>query len=105
MKANFCADESVAALQILRHETEPHQANGKVSTIVSRHTRAIQRYRKIQKGERNLVKHKAIITIVGLVISCSITVFAQTPEFNIIKPSTTGVPGEEVRVMKVLCKS
>lgn len=25
---------------------------------------------------------------------------AQTPEFNIIKPSTTGIPGEEVRVMK-----
>jgi hypothetical protein len=46
------------------------------------------------------VKHKAIITVVALVISCGITVFAQTPQFNIVKPSTTGVPGEEVRVMK-----
>ena len=53
------------------------------------------------KGERKLVKHKAIITTVALAISCGITVFAQTPEFNIVKPSTTGVPGEEVRVMKV----
>ena len=26
--------------------------------------------------------------------------FAQTPNFNIVKPSTTGVPGEEVRTMK-----
>ena len=46
------------------------------------------------------MKHKAIITIVALVISGGLTVFAQTPEFNIVKPSTTGVPGEEVRVMK-----
>ena len=36
----------------------------------------------------------------ALVISCGLTVVAQTPQFNIIKPSTTGVPGEEVRVMK-----
>ena len=46
------------------------------------------------------MKEKAIIATVALVISCGITVFAQTPEFNIVKPSTTGVPGEEVRVMK-----
>jgi ligand-binding sensor domain-containing protein len=46
------------------------------------------------------VKQKAIIATVALVISCGVTVFAQTPEFNIVKPSTTGVPGEEVRVMK-----
>jgi hypothetical protein len=42
---------------------------------------------------------------VALVIAGGMTVFAQTPEFNIVKPSTTGVLGEEVRVMKVLCKS
>jgi len=41
-----------------------------------------------------------INTTLALVISCGLTVFAQTPQFNIIKPSTTGVPGEEVRVMK-----
>ncbi len=46
------------------------------------------------------MNRKTINTVVALVISCGITVFAQTPEFNIIKPSTTGVPGEEVRVMK-----
>ena len=43
---------------------------------------------------------KTINTTLALVISCGLTVVAQTPEFNIIKPSTTGVPGEEVRVMK-----
>jgi len=46
------------------------------------------------------VKHRAIITVVALVISGGLSVFAQAPEFNIVKPSTTGVPGEEVRVMK-----
>jgi ligand-binding sensor domain-containing protein len=46
------------------------------------------------------VNRKKINTALALVISCSLTVFAQTPQFNIIKPSTTGVPGEEVRVMK-----
>jgi ligand-binding sensor domain-containing protein len=46
------------------------------------------------------VKNKAIITTMALVISGALSVFAQTPEFNIVKPSTTGVPGEEVRVMK-----
>jgi ligand-binding sensor domain-containing protein len=46
------------------------------------------------------VKHKAIIVTVALVIAGGLSLFAQTPEFNIIKPSTTGVPGEEVRVMK-----
>ena len=29
----------------------------------------------------------------------SISAAGQTPQFNIVKPSTTGVPGEEVRVM------
>ena len=46
------------------------------------------------------MKHKAMIITVVLVISCGITAFAQTPNFNIVKPSTTGVPGEEVRTMK-----
>jgi hypothetical protein len=44
--------------------------------------------------------HRKINTTLALVISCGLTVFGQTPQFNIIKPSTTGVPGEEVRVMK-----
>ncbi len=46
------------------------------------------------------MKHKAIFAVVALVISGGLSIFAQTPEFNIVKPSTTGVPGEEVRVMK-----
>ena len=45
------------------------------------------------------MKHKAIIAVVALVISGGLSIFAQAPEFNIVKPSTTGVPGEEVRVM------
>ena len=45
------------------------------------------------------MKHKAIVIAVALVMSGALSVFAQTPEFNIVKPSTTGVPGEEVRVM------
>ena len=46
------------------------------------------------------MKHKAMIITVALIMSCGAAVFAQTPEFNIVKPSTTGVPGEEVRTMK-----
>ena len=46
------------------------------------------------------MKHRKISTTLALIISCGLTVVAQTPQFNIIKPSTTGVPGEEVRVMK-----
>jgi hypothetical protein len=75
--------------------------NGEVSVTSSQGTPGRSNNEvKIQKGERNLVKHKAIITTVALVISCGLTVVAQTPQFNIVKPSTTGVPGEEVRVMK-----
>jgi hypothetical protein len=66
--------------------------------IAPRHTRA-NKPQQI-KGERNLVKREAIITTVARVTAGGLTVFAQTPEFNIVKPSTTGVPGEEVRVMK-----
>jgi hypothetical protein len=80
--------------------------NGEVSITSSQGTPGRSNNEvKLQKGERNLVKHKAIITTVALVIAGGMMVFAQTPEFNIVKPSTTGVPGEEVRVMKVLCKS
>ena len=42
---------------------------------------------------------KKINIILALVISCGLTVFAQTPQFQIMKPSTTGVPCNEVRVM------
>ncbi len=42
---------------------------------------------------------KKILSILVLLTSCSLTVLAQTPQFNIVKPSTTGVPGTEVRVM------
>jgi ligand-binding sensor domain-containing protein len=45
------------------------------------------------------MNRKTISTTLALLISCSLTVFAQTPRFNIIKPSTTGVPGDEVRLM------
>ena len=46
------------------------------------------------------MKHRKISITLALIISCGLTVVAQTPQFNIIKPSTTGVPGEEVRVMQ-----
>jgi hypothetical protein len=35
-----------------------------------------------------------------LVVALSALASAQTPAFNIVKPSTTGIPGEELRVMK-----
>src|SRR4029077_5214805 len=54
----------------------------------------------MQKGERDLVNYRKFSTTLALVISCGLTVVAQTPQFNIVKPSTTGVQGEEVRVMK-----
>src|ERR1043166_1680543 len=38
---------------------------------------------------------------VGSEISSVIVNPAAVPRFNLVKPSTTGVPGEEVRVMKV----
>lgn len=37
--------------------------------------------------------------ILALVISGSLAAFAQTPQFHIMKPSTTGVPCDEVRIM------
>jgi ligand-binding sensor domain-containing protein len=98
MKANFRADDAIAVLQISRMKPNQRTEWEGFYRVVLRHTRAIKI--KNPKGERKLVKHKAIITTVALVISCGITVLAQTPEFNIVKPSTTGVPGEEVRLMK-----
>jgi hypothetical protein len=39
--------------------------------------------------------------VLALVISGTLATSALAlPQFNIVKPSTTGVPGEEVRVMK-----
>jgi hypothetical protein len=54
----------------------------------------------METGDSDLMNHKKINTTLALVIACSVAVFAQVPQFNIVKPSTTGVPGEEVRVMK-----
>jgi ligand-binding sensor domain-containing protein len=43
-----------------------------------------------------------IRTLLGLIVACLLTTNASAavPRFNLVKPSTTGVPGEEVRVMK-----
>jgi len=77
--------------------------NGEVSITSSQGTPGRSNNEvKIQKGKRNLVKHRKISITLALVISCSLTVVAQTPQFNIVKPSTTGVPGEEVRVMSLI---
>lgn len=62
------------------------------------HARATSRQSN-QKKESNPMNRKTISTTLALLISCSLMVFAQTPQFNIIKPSTTGVPGDEVRLM------
>lgn len=43
---------------------------------------------------------KAIILTVSVFTAVTPTTFGQTPHFNILKPSTTGIPGEEVRIMK-----
>ena len=47
------------------------------------------------------MNRKQISTALALIIAGSLTILAQTPGFNNVKPSTTGVPGEEVRVMKL----
>jgi hypothetical protein len=100
MKANFRTGDSVTVLQISRMKPN-HSMHRNVSTFGARASvRFILQTELNPKGERNLVKHKAIIATLALVISCGITVLAQTPEFNVVKPSTTGVPGEAVRVMK-----
>jgi hypothetical protein len=54
MKANFCADESVVQLQILCHETEPQQTNGKVSTTSSQDTPGRSSEEKIQQEKGTL---------------------------------------------------
>jgi hypothetical protein len=82
------------------HETEPQHAPERVYVRRTCFGPIYPSDGIESKGERNLVKHKAIIATLALVISCGITVLAQTPEFNVVKPSTTGVPGEAVRVMK-----
>ena len=46
---------------------------------------------KIQsRREGNVVNYTKINITLALVISCGLSAFAQTPEFNIVKPSTTG---------------
>jgi len=47
------------------------------------------------------MNYKTINTTLALVISCALTAIAQLSQFNVVKPSKTGVPGEEVRVMKL----
>src|SRR2546423_2808885 len=54
---------------------------------------------KSRKRKSNPMNRKTISTTLALVVSCGLTALAQTPQFNIIKPSTTGVPGDEVRMM------
>ena len=46
-----------------------------------------------------LRKRAAIVFAFALAISCALPVAGQTPAFNIVKPSTTGIPGEELRLM------
>ena len=50
---------------------------------------------KSRKTKSNPMNLKTISTTLALVVSCGLTALAQTPQFNIIKPSTTGVPGEQ----------
>ena len=52
---------------------------------------------EVKKNNRASVR--IFSTTLALVVSCGLTALAQTPQFNIIKPSTTGVPCDEVRVM------
>jgi hypothetical protein len=52
MKAKFCADEFVARLQILCHETEPQQANGEVSTTSSQGTPGRSNHEEKTKKEK-----------------------------------------------------
>jgi hypothetical protein len=42
------------------------------------------------RREGNVVNYTKINITLALVISCGLSAFAQTPEFNIVKPSTTG---------------
>src|SRR5687767_3679342 len=46
------------------------------------------------------MKTQATLLALTLALAAATLASAQTPQFNIIKPSTTGVPGEEVRVMR-----
>ena len=54
---------------------------------------------KSKKRKSNPVNGKMISITLALAVSCGLTALAQTPQFNIVKPSTTGVPCDEVRVM------
>jgi sugar lactone lactonase YvrE len=45
------------------------------------------------------MKHGTIKLTFALALSFALNVLAQTPTINLMKPSTTGVPGDEVRVM------
>jgi ligand-binding sensor domain-containing protein len=52
-----------------------------------------------RRGCRYLRAAAFVATAVFGIFSVTVA-FAQTPQFNIVKPSTTGVPGDEVRVMR-----
>ena len=49
---------------------------------------------------KNCMKYARLFSLVILTVFWASAGAQTLPQFNIVKPSTTGVPGEEVRVMK-----
>src|ERR1051325_5547099 len=96
-KSNFRADDPVDLLHFFSMKPS-------CSTAVERFYVGANALRRViltelnPKGKGRLVNLKKLNATLAVVILCGLrAIFAQTPEFNIIKPSTTGVPGEEVR--------
>ena len=53
-----------------------------------------------QYRRKNCMKYARLFSLVVLTVFWASAGAQTLPQFNIVKPSTTGVPGEEVRVMK-----
>ena len=55
---------------------------------------------EVHYRRKNCMKYARLFSLVILTVFWASAGAQTLPQFNIVKPSTTGVPGEEVRVMK-----
>src|SRR4029453_812845 len=70
------------------------------TTIIFKHRVIPQIKKEAHHRRKNRMKHARFLSLVILSMVWASAGAQTLPQFNIVKPSTTGVPGEEVRVMK-----
>ena len=68
--------------------------------IIFKHRLIPQIKKEAHHRRKNCVKCTRLLSLVILTLFGASACAQTLPQFHIVKPSTTGVPGEEVRVMK-----